>query len=88
MINEIRGLCLEYGIIEAPGVTRVKRSLCASIADSGNELTPSSRACMQDLYDELVEVEDRLKMLDKKVRELCQQNESCRRLLKVPVSVN
>ncbi len=84
LINEIRGLCLEYGIIVAPGVTRVKRSLCASIADSSNELTPSSRACMQDLYDELVDVEDRLKKLDKKVRELCRQNESCRRLLKVP----
>lgn len=84
LINEIRGLCLEYGIVITPGVTRVKRSLCASIADSSNELTSSSRECMRDLYDELVDIEDRLKKLDKKIRELCRQDESCRRLLKVP----
>jgi transposase len=84
LINEIRGLILEYGIIVTPGAARVKRSLCAIIADRTNELTPLSRDCMQDLYDELVEVEGRLKRLDKKIRQLCQQNETCRRILKVP----
>ena len=84
LINEIRGLILEYGIIVTPGAAQVKRSLCKIIADRTNELTPLSRDCMQDLYDELVEVEVRLKKLDKKVRQLCQQNETCRRILKVP----
>lgn len=84
LINEIRGLILEYGIIVTPGATRVKRSLCGIIADRTNELTPLSRDCMQDLYDELVEVEARLKQLDKRVRQICQQNETCCRILKVP----
>jgi transposase len=84
LINEIRGLLLEYGIIVTPGAAQVKRSLCGIIADQPNELTPLSRDCMQDLYDELVEVEARLKKLDKKIRQLCQQNETCRRILKVP----
>jgi transposase len=55
-----------------------------AIADSDNELTPSSRESMQDLYDELVDVERRLKNLDTKIRELCRQNENCQRILKVP----
>ena len=43
LINEIRGLCLEYGVVVATGAGRVKSSLCAVIADSANELTVYSR---------------------------------------------
>ncbi len=84
LINEIRGLCLEYGVVLTPGAARVKSSLCAVIAVSDNELTPSSREFMRDLYDELVDVEGRLKRLDARIRQLCRQNERCRRILKVP----
>ena len=63
LINEIQGLCLEYGLTIVPGALKVKRSLCHIIADSKNELTPMSRECMQDLYDELLESEARLKKL-------------------------
>ena len=34
LINEIRGLCLEYGVVLTPGAARVKSSLCVAIADS------------------------------------------------------
>jgi transposase len=64
LINEIRGLCLEYGVVLIPGAARVKSSLCAAIADSDNELTPSSRESLQGLYEGLVDVEARLKNLD------------------------
>ncbi len=84
LINEIRGLCLEYGVVLTPGAARVKSSLCVAIADSDNELTQSSRESMQDLYDELVDVEGRLKNLDTKIRQLCRQNENCQRILKIP----
>jgi transposase len=84
LINEIRGLSLEYGITIAPGAAKVKKLLCEIIADSANELTLSSRECMQDLYDELIDVEARLQKLEKKIRQLCRQNETCRRILKIP----
>ena len=84
LINEIRGLNLEYGIPIALGAAKVKRSLCTIIADHTNELTPLSRECMQDLYDELLGAEVRLKKFDKKIRQLCRQNETCCRLLKIP----
>ena len=84
LINEIRGLCLEYGIVLASGTTRVKRSLCVAIDDIDNELTSLSRAWMRDLYDELVDIEGRLKTLDTRIRQLCRQNETCQRILKVP----
>ena len=43
LINEIRGLSLEYGVVLTPGAARVKSSLCVVIGDSDNELTSSSR---------------------------------------------
>ena len=39
LINETRGLLLEYGIIIAPGAARVKRLLCNIIANKTNALT-------------------------------------------------
>ena len=84
LINEIRGLCLEYGVVLTPGAARVKSSLCAAIADGDNELTPSSRESFQGLYEELVDVEARVKYLNTKIRQLCRQNESCQRILKIP----
>ena len=84
LINEIRGLNVEYGIIVTPGAAKVKKSLCSIISDEKNELTDLSRVCMQELYDELVEVEERLKQQDKKIKNICKNNEACRRLLTVP----
>ena len=39
---------------------------------------------MQDLYEELVDVEARVKNLNTKIRQLCRLNESCQRILKIP----
>ncbi|MEH6824111.1 MAG: transposase [Motiliproteus sp.] len=84
LINEIRGLCLEYGIVIAPEAARVKPSLCAVITESDNELTPLSRECMSELYDELTDIESRLRKLDTKISQLCRLNENCQRILKTP----
>jgi len=84
LINEIRGLCLEYGVVLTQGAGRVKSSLCTAITDNDNEFTPLSRTFMWQLYDELVDIEGRLKKLDTKIRQLCRQNEDCKRILKIP----
>ncbi|WP_419421536.1 IS110 family transposase (plasmid) [Legionella sp. D16C41] len=84
LINEIRGLNLEYGLAIPQGALKVKSHLRAIIDNKENELTDSSRELMQDLYDELIELEDRLKKIEKKVKLVCKENDSCRRLLSIP----
>ena len=84
LINEIRGLCQEYGIVFTPGAARVKSSMCIIIADGANELTPAFRESMQELYEELVSIEARLNKLDAKIRQLFRLDENCKRILKVP----
>lgn len=56
LINEIRGLNLEYGITIPQGALKVKNHLLSIIDDKENELTTLSRKLMQELYDELVEL--------------------------------
>ena len=84
LINEIRGLNLEYGIAIPQGALKVKGHLRSIIDDEGNELTISSRELMQELYDELVELEERLKKIEKKVKLICIENDQCQRLLNIP----
>jgi len=84
LINEIRGLNLEYGVTIPLGASKVRNLLCDIISDRENELTPASREIMQDLYDELVDIEGRLKNLEKKIKIICKQNEVCSRILKIP----
>jgi transposase len=84
LINEIRGLNLEYGITIPTGAAKVKTKLCLIISNENNELTVASREFMNDLYNELVEVEGKLKNLGKKVKQICRQNEDCRRIMNIP----
>jgi len=84
LINEIRGLNLEYGITIPQGEAKVKRCLRSIIDDNKNELTILSRGLMQDLYDELIEIEIKLKKLEKNIQIICKENDQCRRILSIP----
>ena len=84
LINEIRGLNLEYGIAIPLGAMKVKSHLRSIIDDKGNELTTSSRELMQELYDELIETEARLKTLEKKIKLICKESDQCRRIMSIP----
>lgn len=84
LINEIRGLNLEYGIAIPLGALKVKSHLRSIIDDEKNELTSSSRELMQELYDELAETEVRLKKLEKRIKLICKENDQCRRILNIP----
>jgi transposase len=84
LINEIRGLNLEYGIALPQGAKKVKGLLRIIIDDQENELTVSSRELMLELYEELVGLEERVAKIDKKIKLLCKNNEVCQRILAIP----
>lgn len=84
LINEIRGLNLEYGLAIPVGAAKVKKCLCDIIADHENELTPAARETMQALYIELIDIEERLKSIERKIKLICKDNEVCLRMLKIP----
>ena len=84
LINEVRGLNLEYGIAIPVGAQKVRSALREIIDNMNNELTALTRELMENLYDELVEMESRIKKINKQIALVCKENESCRRLKEVP----
>ena len=84
LINEIRGLNLEYGITIPQGASKVKPMLCSIVNDRENGLTAPARELMHALYDELSDTETRLKSIDKKLQWICKKSDACQRLLKIP----
>ena len=84
LINQIRGIMGERGIVVAQGARRVGPGLQDAIADHTNELTGLSRGLLATLADELAGLEARLHELDHQLVALCRQSELCRRVSSVP----
>jgi transposase len=55
LVNQIRGLLAEYGIVLPQHVSQLRRNLPALLEDDSNELTISTRHLFHSLYEELIE---------------------------------
>ncbi len=84
LINQIRGLGLEYGIAIPESAHKVEQCLPEHLENAENDLTPLSRELFQELLPELKEQQQRLKILDKRLNHLNAQEEDIRRLLTLP----
>ena len=84
LVNQIRGLLAEYGIVIPQGITAVRRELPLILEDAENELTVTTRALFADLFDELCSLDQRLSGCDDRIKAVNQGNEMCQRLEAVP----
>jgi transposase len=80
LVNQIRGLLLEYGVTMSVGLIALRRRLPSVLSEDGNELTPRSRALFRELYDELVILDENVAAVERKIREIFRANEACQRL--------
>lgn len=80
LINEIRGLLGESGIILRQGVAAVRNNLPSIVEDAENGLCLPMRALMHELYAELVTCDERLQALDDQVKQHAQHDEGARRI--------
>ena len=60
LICQMRAFCLEYGIAMRQGAGVFKMDMSRVIADESNDLTPTMRAMLKELWDEFVLVDTRL----------------------------
>lgn len=82
-INQIRGLLAEYGIVIPQNAERVRQQLPLILEDAENELTPLTRQLMQDLYERLVTLDERIRRCDQRLQQVHQQSPISRKLEKV-----
>jgi len=84
LVNQIRGLLGEYGIIISQGITQIGKQLPLILEDAENELTTLSREYFADLYQQYNELNKQIKRYTNKLERLCRVNEICQRVTKIP----
>ncbi|RBP75332.1 transposase [Shewanella putrefaciens] len=84
LINQVRGMLAEYGIVIAKSKSAFKAQLPDILVDEANTLTTKGRAIFYQLYDEVIDIEKRLKSCDTQVLNETQNNVICQRLQTIP----
>jgi transposase len=84
LVNQIRGLLGERGIVIGQGIHQVRKRLPELLEDAENALTTLSRAAFAEQYERLLELDKEIKRYDQKMGQLCQANELSKRLAEVP----
>jgi transposase len=83
LVNHIRGLLAERGIVIAQGITRLRKQLPVIVEDVENELTPLSREVIRELAGELGALDERVTRADALVQRVFTQSAACRKLAQV-----
>lgn len=84
LINQVRGMLAEYGIVMTKSKSAFKAQLPDILIDEANTLTTKGRAIFYQLYDEVIDIEKRLKSCDTQVLNETQNNVICQRLQTIP----
>ena len=84
LINELRGLLVEYGIVCAKGVTRFRVWLREAFDACVESLSPMAQQTFNALRDELRALEERLVVTDKRIKMIFESHPVCRQLATVP----
>jgi transposase len=82
LANQVRGLLMEYGLVLPQQIQHLRRGLPA-ILEEDNELTPFTRRLLASLYDELVELDEKLAAIEEQVRAAYKASESSQRIAAV-----
>ena len=80
LINQLRGLLAEYGVVLPQGANHVRSKLPAVLDASGESLPPLAVELFRDLYEELVQLEQRIGGYERRVERLYRANPLCQRL--------
>ncbi len=84
LINEIRGLLLEYGVVCAKGVTRFLIWLREEFEAHLTALSPMAQETFHALRDEFRALDARLDAIDRRIKAVFKSHPVCQRLATIP----
>ncbi|MFH1018205.1 MAG: IS110 family transposase [Pseudomonadota bacterium] len=85
LVNEIRSFLMEYGIVEPQGIGHLRKRLpCLLEGVQPDGLTVQGREILRVLWEELLNLDERVAWADEKIRVQFQSSELGRRLIKIP----
>ncbi len=84
LVNEVRGLLAEYGIvISHTGVPATRRGLLDAIEDADNGLTTKMRDILFNLNEEINEIENRIQHYLRQINLHCTQDDRVKRIIEI-----
>ncbi len=83
IINQIRGLLAEYGIVLGPSPKKVRMALGQHLAPE-SPLSPLAKSNFILLLNQLTEIEAHLATCDERIKDMAQSHPVCQRLMRVP----
>lgn len=84
LVNQIRGLMGEYGVVAATGRAKLRQALPEILEDADNALSFDFRELLAELYTQLVALDERISALDARVKKRVSEHPDAQRLLDVP----
>jgi transposase len=84
LINQIRGFLLEFGLPMRQGAGVFKIDLPRILGDESNELPPSLRQLLMDLWNDFKALEIRIEQITEQIQQSVQYSDTARRLMTVP----
>lgn len=83
LINQIRGFLSEYGEVVAQGKETLFLAIPDLLEDAENRLTASARLLLSEMRDEWVELNQRIKQFDKRIKQQAKSSEDATRLMAI-----
>ena len=84
LVNELRGLLSEYGMVLPQGMSKFRTSVVRQLADEQTTLTPLSPAVCWHLYEEVRALEKRVAYDNEKLQALARAQPVCQRVQAIP----
>ena len=83
LINQVRGLLAEYGVVLPQNAGQVRNGLPAVLEDAENQLTGFGRELFRSLYEELAQLDERIDEADHRIQVAFQSTPDCKRIAAV-----
>ena len=83
-VNQIRGLLAEYGLAVGRRVEVLRTALLLLLEDAENGLTLDFRMLLDELRQDLINLDEGVEVMDKKIKLLVSSHSEAERLLAIP----
>ena len=84
VINQIRGLLAEYGLVIAQSPEKVRPTVVRFLDDAASGLTAFARETFSELYEQLRDLESRIERVTHRVERVHRAHPVCQKLAAVP----
>lgn len=83
MVNQIRGILGEYGVVIPQRIQNVGKKIPEILEDGENELSEMTRGLISGLYENIKYIDSKIQGYDKQLKQIASTNEQCQKIQKV-----